>query len=243
MLIHKLIITSLWSAVFISGAAAEVVKSPGKARLSGTVTDGKVAGQAVVTILAGSTILRQLTGPDGLFSFSELPSGRYTVCVTPVPATFDPRAAQRERASRRLLDSCQWINSESPSVTLGSEENRKDLIVQMQPATWFEVVIDDPQKFLSRTAAAEKDFFVRIAGPDRVVRLLQARRPASGELVFATTVARGRSFQVTLQSDKFAVVAPDTLQPVGRQPVSFAIQEDQSDKVIRFQISGPAVKQ
>ena len=54
-----LILLSLAAPVF--GGVPTVVKSPGKARLSGTVTDGKVAGQAVVTILAGSTILRQLT--------------------------------------------------------------------------------------------------------------------------------------------------------------------------------------
>jgi hypothetical protein len=124
-------------ALLLLGTASLLAQT--KASLSGTVTgsDGRRIASAIVTAMGTSklpwSVANSTSGPDGSFSFFNLPPGPYRLCVQ-VPAGG-------------YLDPCSW-SPIPPTVTLTAGQPATAFPLKTLAGSVLKVRLNDPASVL-----------------------------------------------------------------------------------------------
>jgi hypothetical protein len=134
------------AARFLSLSLFPVIALSQPSTISGSVRDpsgNPVDG--IVVLSADKFEQRTPTLPDSAFRFSNLPPGRYSICMV-------PSALSSTRPGGPFVDSCLWPDPSAPpiSVVAGATAN---LVVRQ--GYLLKIRVNDPRSDLQRTKATD----------------------------------------------------------------------------------------
>ena len=162
------------------------------ASLSGHILseDGRTLRAAVTLSFSGprgfpAPPRRVFTGPNGAFTFSKLPAGKYVLCA-------QVSAAEAAPANSPYLDTCVWPTNPAP-ITLAAGQQLAGLVFTATKGAWLQVRVVDPDHVLPAAAAKapallEPQLQLVLRGPDKLFR--HAR--------FVSADGAGRNYKVAV---------------------------------------------
>lgn len=141
---------------------------------------------------------RNLTGPDGSFSFAKLPAGTYSICAQ----ILDLEAQQP--AVTPFLDTCSW-GSVHPLITVAAGDHITGLAMTAPKGTWLKIRVADPDKVLPQVAAVgvtplEPAMQVIVKGADHLNHRARFVSADSGGRNYQMVVPVGAALQLSLAS-------------------------------------------
>jgi hypothetical protein len=157
-----------------------VLSAQSVGHIQGTVTDDSgrpvAGGYAVATVQSTTShaTYNGVTGPNGEFTFKNLPPGRYSVCVH-VPG--GPH-----------LNSCQW--TQAPQFTVTAGQTLANQTITLTKGSLLQVRLADPNKLLTTTDDVMIGVYLpsglfqplRLAGSDPTGRTYDAAVPLSTQV-------------------------------------------------------------
>ena len=186
---HLLNRIALGIAFYVQLASAQSLPT---ASLSGRILseEGRTLRAAVTLSFSGprgfpSPPRRVFTGPNGTFTFSRLPAGKYTLCA-------QVSAAEAAPANSPYVDTCVWGSPQAP-VTLAAGQALAGIVFTAPKGAWLQVRVNDPDRVLPAAAAKgpallEPQLQLVLQGPDKLFR--HAR--------FVSADAAGRTYRAAV---------------------------------------------
>jgi Carboxypeptidase regulatory-like domain len=181
----RLVFATFAAAFFCVAQTAPAVLAGG---IAGRALDER--GQPVngtVVVVSHGQIFKAQTNSNGAFSFSDLHTGTYVICLR--PAAFNPKADHEP-----LVDSCAWQDKNSQLIRLAPGQDTTDIIVRAVHGYAFGVHVNDPFHLLSPSLGgklASNDISIVIAAPSGQPR----------HLPIVNEDASGRDHQIVIPYD------------------------------------------
>ena len=111
---------------------------------------------------------RALTGSNGSFTFSKLPTAKYVLCA-------QVAASEPAPANSPYVDTCVW-GSGQPPIALAAGQQVAGIVFTAPKGTWLQVRVADPDHVLPQPVAGkgpallEPQLQVTLKGPDALYR-------------------------------------------------------------------------